>query len=251
MSLSDELQKLQDLHRSGALTDAEFAAAKAAVLSGSGPTEEPASDQAMQQHLEEIKLQNDLARLDREWELDREQYMIQGKYGRRHIPNRGMSVIGGIFMVGFGIFWTATSISMTQGFGGGIDACFPLFGILFILFGIGMCIYTYNQADRYEQAQRAYRRRRAQLLADSSEEPGIGNQDATAADPVHEPLQHSDHIKEDTLVQPFTDLTGEQKEPSPSLPENACLSCGRWIPPDATRCLACGWTWGSQEQPGR
>jgi hypothetical protein len=35
MSIADELQKLFELHRSGALTDAEYARAKAAVLAGS------------------------------------------------------------------------------------------------------------------------------------------------------------------------------------------------------------------------
>ncbi len=34
MTIADELRKLQDLHRSGALTDEEFAQAKAAVLGG-------------------------------------------------------------------------------------------------------------------------------------------------------------------------------------------------------------------------
>lgn len=38
MNLSDEIEKLQQLHASGALTDAEFAQAKQTVLSGAGPT---------------------------------------------------------------------------------------------------------------------------------------------------------------------------------------------------------------------
>lgn len=38
MALSDELTRLQDLHRSGGLTDGEFARAKARVLeAGAGP----------------------------------------------------------------------------------------------------------------------------------------------------------------------------------------------------------------------
>jgi hypothetical protein len=38
MNLSDEIEKLRQLHASGALTDAEFAQAKQAVLSGAAPT---------------------------------------------------------------------------------------------------------------------------------------------------------------------------------------------------------------------
>jgi hypothetical protein len=37
MNIADELRKLQELHRTGALSDEEFAQAKAAVLSGTAP----------------------------------------------------------------------------------------------------------------------------------------------------------------------------------------------------------------------
>ncbi len=43
MSLADEIQKLRDLHRSGALNDAEFETAKARLLSGSVPPPLPSS----------------------------------------------------------------------------------------------------------------------------------------------------------------------------------------------------------------
>jgi uncharacterized Tic20 family protein len=41
MSLPDEIQKLRELHQSGALTDAEFASAKAQLLQGGGSTGPP------------------------------------------------------------------------------------------------------------------------------------------------------------------------------------------------------------------
>jgi hypothetical protein len=41
MTLADELRKLEELHRSGALTDEEFAQAKAAVLNSAPPAEDP------------------------------------------------------------------------------------------------------------------------------------------------------------------------------------------------------------------
>lgn len=44
MSVADEIAKLQDLHRAGALTDEEFAAAKQRLISGDGgPTPTAAS----------------------------------------------------------------------------------------------------------------------------------------------------------------------------------------------------------------
>ena len=41
MNIADELRKLQELHSSGALTDEEFAQAKAAVLEGASRGAKP------------------------------------------------------------------------------------------------------------------------------------------------------------------------------------------------------------------
>src|ERR1043165_5871612 len=115
MNIADELRKLQDLHRSGALTDAEFAAAKAAVL---GKADADAGDKpALQEHLEEIKRQNEIAQLDREWGLERDRYMITGQNGFRYMPNRTASVFGGIVIAVFGMIWTGIAASMASGFG--------------------------------------------------------------------------------------------------------------------------------------
>jgi hypothetical protein len=38
-----------------------------------------------------------------------------------------------------------------------------------------------------------------------------------------------------------------QPTPRPRPVEDACLSCGQRIPPDAGKCPACGWTWGTGE----
>jgi Short C-terminal domain len=160
MSLSDELQKLQDLRRSGALTDEEFSAAKAAVLARHAAGGDPAPEPGVNAQLEEIRLQNDVARLDREWELERGRYMVAGKYGRRHLPTRASSVFGGVIIVAFGLFWTVTAGSIA---GGGL---FPLFGVVFIIAGIGMSVFSFKKAEEYEQGHDAYRRRRSRLLED-------------------------------------------------------------------------------------
>ena len=39
----------------------------------------------------------------------------------------------------------------------------------------------------------------------------------------------------------------EQPKVRDRLPEEACLSCGKPIPSDATACPACGWTWGAEQ----
>src|SRR5215213_6387269 len=104
MSMADELRKLQDLREAGTLSDDEFAAAKATVLAGGHP--DVPADRAVEGHLEEIKRQNDdVAQLDREWAMERERYMIHGRYGYRYLPSRGMSLLGGLAVCGFGLVW--------------------------------------------------------------------------------------------------------------------------------------------------
>jgi Short C-terminal domain len=156
MSMADELRKLQDLRDSGTLTDDEFAVAKASVLAG-GPADRPA-ESGMEAHLEEIKHQNDVAQLDREWALERDRYMVAGRYGYRYLPTKGMSLLGGIVIVVFGIFWTMFAAGM------GAPIFFPLFGVLFILMGIGVSVNAFIKATQYEQARQHYQQRRAALL---------------------------------------------------------------------------------------
>src|SRR5262245_64098102 len=74
MTIADELRKLQELHDAGSLTDAEFAAAKAKVLSSQAAPSSAGTDQAMRQHLQDIKRQNEVEQLDRQWALERDQY---------------------------------------------------------------------------------------------------------------------------------------------------------------------------------
>lgn len=52
----------------------------------------------------------------------------------------GMSAIGAVISVVFGIFWTITAASM------GAPFMFPLFGILFIIIGIVNAVYHYKNA---------------------------------------------------------------------------------------------------------
>ena len=156
MTLSEEIQKLDELRRNGTLSPEEFEIAKRRVLEGSQYS-------AGANHLEEIKAQNELAQIDREWGMERENYMVAGKYGQ-YIPNKVSSVFGGIFLVGFGIFWTAM-VSPVMGSGGaGVLSIFPLFGVFFILFSVGTSIRAFVKAGQYEEAQKRYQRCRREIL---------------------------------------------------------------------------------------
>ena len=155
MSIADELEKLDELRRRGVLSAEEFEAGKQKILSGDGDTDSYGQ-------LDEIKAQNEIAELDREWDLDRENYQVRGKYGQRYTPSKTGSLVGGVVIVAFGLFWTAMASSMSSGMPGGFGF-FPLFGVLFIIAGIVMSIRGFAKASQYDQAQQRYRRRRNEL----------------------------------------------------------------------------------------
>ena len=57
------------------------------------------------------------------------------------------------------------------------------------------------------------------------------------------------------LIQRFAtseNQPGVGQEPNPAQPvqENACLSCGQPIPPEASKCLNCGWNWEGEDIRG-
>ena len=159
MSIADEIRKLDELRQSGALSEEEFARAKEAVLEGKAPDEA----------VEQVSRRQDVADLDREWEIKKEKYMIRGKYGHRSVPSKGQSVLGGLIVAGFGVFWTVGAFGMSSSFPddfGVMPKIFPFFGVMFVLFGVGMCVHSYNKAVEYEKAYDEYRRRRAEMLGE-------------------------------------------------------------------------------------
>jgi len=64
-----------------------------------------------------------------------------------------MSFLGSIIAIVFGIFWTIMAFGMTaRSPFGGIGLFFPLFGVIFVIYGIAQAIYHYKNAtgqDRY------------------------------------------------------------------------------------------------------
>jgi hypothetical protein len=117
----------------------------------------------MADRLDEITRQNELARIDREWEIEREQYMRFGRYGARYRPTVAMSVTTGVIGLVGGAFWTLFTLSVVQPMGA-FGLFFPLFGVFFMAMGVGTALYNYNLAQRYDQGYAAYQQRRQCLL---------------------------------------------------------------------------------------
>ena len=84
--------------------------------------------------------------------------MISNKHGHRHIPGATGSALGGGIGLLFGCLWVGFASKM------GAPGVFPLFGIIFILFGVVMSVNGINKAQGYRAAEQSYKKRRREAL---------------------------------------------------------------------------------------
>jgi hypothetical protein len=116
--------------------------------------------QQMAADLDVIKRQNELEALDRQWMMQREQYMVRDKQGNASVPTAAGSMIGELIAAGFGIFWTITAAS------NGAPGFFVLFGLAFVVAAIVGGVIGSTKSGKYRSAERAYHHRREALLRD-------------------------------------------------------------------------------------
>jgi hypothetical protein len=113
---------------------------------------------------------NDIARIDREWEVERQAYFIKDRYGLRQVPTSGLAVGVAVGGGGFGLVLTimALRIAKAPAFGPlSISSVLFLLGVVFIVVAISFGIYCFSRAQEYEKAFAAYLSRRNKLLSES------------------------------------------------------------------------------------
>ncbi len=115
--------------------------------------------------LKGVQSQNEVAELDREWVIERENYMIVGAYGGRVIPDKLSHGLAGIGVLVFGASWTALAISFTGFFGQGWFSIVPLLGFVFTALGLFLSVRAFRKAGQYRAAHERYQRRRNEILA--------------------------------------------------------------------------------------
>jgi hypothetical protein len=151
MTVADELDRLHRLHQDGILSDEELDRGRAAVLID--PPASPTADQ-----LDELRRQKEAARLDREWEAERERYMARDKAGDLYIPSRAGHVVGGVLNAVFGLVWVVVTARTN------VPVFVMLIGIAVALVGVGGSTFLAMKAGRHLEARRRYQRRRAAIL---------------------------------------------------------------------------------------
>jgi LSD1 subclass zinc finger protein len=117
----------------------------------------------LSEQVSRLAAQQELADLDREWDRRRQDLMISDQDGRRHVPNSTASTIGGIIAVCFGGFWTIMACGITSNSPFGGVGLFPLFGLVFMAFGVYGIFHHNAKAAEYQRAETSYKRQRNKL----------------------------------------------------------------------------------------
>ena len=110
-------------------------------------------------NLKVIELQNDLERLDREWDNQRTSLLVRGKNGHVSEPSSVGSMVGGIIMIVFGVFWMSMVSSMNA------PSFFPLFGLVLIGVAIFNMVTGTAKANAYQNSLHEYEFKRQRLIA--------------------------------------------------------------------------------------
>ncbi len=146
------------------------------------------STKELKSEVRALRLQGELRDLDDAWRAKRESMMVRAKDGSVSRPSIFMGVITGIVGVVGGGFFIAVTSSIpsrqpTSRFSGSgfpgpgfpgrsvvesgppadLFSFFPLFGVLFMLVGIGMAIYFIARSREFDQAEAAHYERRRRL----------------------------------------------------------------------------------------
>ena len=116
----------------------------------------------LHQQLAEARFRNELTRIDREWESDREKYYVAGQ-----LPSVGMAIRTPALGCVVGLGWTVFTVGNGDPFG-----CFSVWGVIVAVFGVGSGIHIYFRAQEYVKALAAYQGRRNAIRIDEFQSPG-------------------------------------------------------------------------------
>lgn len=113
-----------------------------------------------------------------------------------------MAVLVGIFATVVGLIWTVSASSMTSRSPFGGSSMFPLFGIVFIVFGIGIAVYQFNRAGEFRAAkQRYHRARRAAAKTKDDKTQRSPRELSAELDHIRTPSEYLEQLGEADSIQ--------------------------------------------------
>jgi hypothetical protein len=119
--------------------------------------------ESMAREIKVLKLENELERLDREWESVRQSKMIHSKNGSVSEPDSASATGAGIMVIVLGVGWMIFAASVGAGPS-------PIFGLLFIGGGIYVMISGNAKASEFQSLRSRYQMRRGKLISEIQRE---------------------------------------------------------------------------------
>lgn len=110
----------------------------------------------IEENTELLRIQGEIALLDREWEESTAQLMVQDKHGRSSIPGKTSSVVMGVVLALFFTFWTAVASF--------VFPPFAIVGVVLIVVSFFLSISSYRKAEHYERLKAEHETRRQVLM---------------------------------------------------------------------------------------
>ncbi len=123
-----------------------------------GRTEQiEANTQQLAEEVQTIRFQHELEEIDREWEMEKQQYYVTDEKGHKSLPTKGGSLFGGLAIVVAGVVFISIAGGMRSGL-------FVVVAVLVIGIGVATAVGNMWKADKYEQAKQRYDAKRARVL---------------------------------------------------------------------------------------
>lgn len=120
------------------------------------------NSEAAVQKLDVIEIQNEIERLDREWEMFRESTQVRRRYrpdGTYYEPSATGSILVAIGAMVFIGFWISTAVRI------GAPPMFSFFGVVLLLVILFNSFRAFAASSQRASTRETYERKRAELLA--------------------------------------------------------------------------------------
>lgn len=130
--------------------------------------------------LKNIEVQNEIERLDREWQMWREGNLPRGKSGRTIEPGNVAFGVMGAFALAFAVVWLIIASYISSHFPAPISFIFPCFGLFFIAMVVYNMVRGMSGTSAYHEARQSYEARREALLKRLAEPQTAPGEQATA-----------------------------------------------------------------------
>ena len=105
-----------------------------------------------------LVLENEIARLDRDWGQEREQYLVRGRYGSTFKPTVGNAILMNLVIIIGGVLWSFFAKSLE------VPLFFKLLGFITIVVGVFALISQLGKAKKYEAAEKTYKAKRDKIV---------------------------------------------------------------------------------------